>query len=167
VSAPENPEDSKPKDSKFVLYQQAFAALEADVARAGALAKDLNIPRPPLNVAAPTTKGKSPRSRGSWFFKSFPQLKKEYFATMWWKAIVSLCAVTAVWLYLYQFAFQNSVNIAWSYAFHLTDLIFLVDFVFDSLQVVITPQSELTICVLAMYSSNIENIILSISMIFQ
>lgn len=92
------------------ILATAYLALETDVARAGSLATDLNIPRPPLIVTAPessihlTLGFNREGTKENVFVMLFKFLREpsesrgniEFF----WKAIVSICALSVFWYYV-------------------------------------------------------------------
>jgi hypothetical protein len=125
----------------------ACLALEADVIRAAALAKDLNIPRQPLTVSAPAyarihvrpslslAQPEGKIGKPSLASKIVPRLtensEERAFFFLLWKGVVTLSAYIVFWYYSYQFAFGNHTYRYLDYVAHLFDLIFFVDFIID------------------------------------
>lgn len=130
-------------------------AIEADVARAAALAKDLNIARPPLIIKAPSQyraaaqrendplrEGKKKKVFQSLFPRFLSPLHVNTTAWKVWKFIVLLCMIFVTWYYPYRFAFTNHYFGYLDYFCHIFDVTFACDFVLDVLQPVYLPHSK-------------------------
>jgi hypothetical protein len=141
----------KEQKRRRTFEEEAFTALESDVMRAGSLAKDLGIPRPPLFVAAPLCRAKkalaielAKQKDAGVVTKLVPLLKgrNRNYLELSAKIFVSLLSCVTVIFYMYACGFRSNTTIAMNYAFHLADLIFALDFGHEMIQVVITPQSK-------------------------
>jgi len=142
------------------LEEEAFAALESDVTRAGSLAKDLGIPRPPLFVSAPGGRARKSKDKdgkeekeANIILRLVPILKGQKKDTLQFtiKICVSIITIITVMYYMFAWAFRSKTTISMNYAFHIADVIFALDYYFDMLQVVVTPQSK--------FNSNVPDII--------
>ena len=58
------------------------------------------------------------------------------------KVLVSIIAVVTVMYYIYACGFRSNTTILMNYAFHIADVVFALDYYFDMIQVVVTPQSK-------------------------
>lgn len=118
--------------------------------RAGSLAKDLSIPRPPLLVTAPThhSLNKANEKGTKWgnsgiSMQGLMRCSNAAETILLVRSFTALVALIAIWYYFYAIAFRTYTTVIASFAFHITDVIFALNFCYTMTQVVITPQSKL------------------------
>jgi len=109
--------------------------------RAGSLAKDLGIPRPPLFLTSPMSSSivKSNPASGT----PFLELLDSNFLLLVFRIFTACVALVAIWYYLLAIAFRSDETVILTFVFHITDIIFAINFWLDMRQIVVTPQSNL------------------------